>query len=384
MTATDFPPLPESAGAASLLARIEAAGIVGMGGGGYPTAAKLRAAQAGGADFVIGNGMACEPGANADVALLRQHLDAVVSGLRIVCRCLAGGGRSETAPAGEGQSEPEAHRPRFVLAVPPGSDIPPPATAVAAAYPAGDERVLVAQVAGREVPATGWPTDVGVVVLNVATLFAIHEAVHLGKAPRRRLVTVGDANYWLRLGRPLATLRPLLAAESLRKSSSLGQRRQRKGIASAPAHTKANVPPLRVGGPLTGQPAMADAAIEATTFHVGLLPASGPCIRCGWCRPACPEGLLPDLLHATFEAAAPAPSALDCTECGACTAACPAAIDLVNEFRALKRWQRRATTAAHRAEVARQRGEARIARLQQAAEARDERRAERLRRPRRW
>lgn len=383
MTATRFPPLSERTDAASLLARIEAAGIVGMGGGGYPTAAKLRAARASGADLVIGNGMACEPGADADLALLRQRLDAVVSGLRIVCRCLAGGGRCEATPVRR-QSEPNAKGPRFVLAVPPGSDIPPPATAVAAPYPAGDERVLVAQVAGREVPAAGWPTDVGVVVLNVATLFAIHEAVHFGRAPRRRLVTVGEANYWLRLGRPLATLRPLLAAEKQRRSQFFEHRQRRSGIRSDLAHTKANAPPLRVGGPLTGQPAATDAAVEATTFHVGLPPTSGPCIRCGWCRPACPEGLDPDLLHASFEATTPAPSALDCTECGACTAACPAAIDLVNEFRALKHRHCRATAAAHRANAARQRGEARAARLQQAAEARDDRRAERLRRPRRW
>lgn len=372
---TDFPPLAECADADSLLERIEAAGIVGMGGGGYPTAAKLRAARAGGADLAIGNGMACEPGATADLALLRGHLDAVVSGLRIVCRCLASSAR-------------------FVLAVPPGSGIPSPATEVAAPYPAGDERLLVGQVAGREVPAAGWPTDVGVVVLNVATLFAIHQAVRLGKTPRRRLVTVGDANYWLRFGRPLETLRPLLAEELRGSSPSAGQ--ESLGVAPdlaavkvrlAAAQSAASVPnaaPLRTGGPLTGHPAETDAVVEGTTFHVGLGPESGPCIRCGWCRPACPEALAPDLLHAAFETGSPAPSAFDCTECGACTAVCPAAIDLVNQIRAVKNRQRHIATAARRADTARQRTDARVARLQHAAKARDDRRSERLRRPRAW
>ena len=372
---TDFPPLAESAGADRLLARIEAAGIVGMGGGGYPTAAKLRAAQAGGADLAIGNGMACEPGATADLALLHRHLDAVVSGLHIVCRCLADGAR-------------------FLLAVTPGSGVPPPAKEVNARYPAGDERVLVAEAAGREVPAAGWPTDVGVVVLNVATLFAIHEAVRLGKAPQRRLVTVGDTNYWLRFGRPLATVRPLLAEELQGSSPSTGQ--ESLGVAPDLAAVKAhlaaaqgassvpNAAPLRTGGPLTGHPAETDAVVEATTFHVGLGPESSPCIRCGWCRPACPEALAPDLLHAAFEAGSPAPSARDCTECGACTAACPAAIDLVNDIRAVKNRQRQTAASTRRAEAARQRGEARVARLQQAAKARHDRRGERLRRRRQW
>lgn len=369
---TDFPPLSECADADSLLERIEAAGIVGMGGGGYPTAAKLRAAQAGGADLAIGNGMACEPGATADLALLRGHLDAVVSGLRIVCRCLASSAR-------------------FVLAVPPGSGIPSPATEVVAPYPAGDERLLVGQVAGREVPAAGWPTDVGVVVLNVATLFAIHQAVRLGKTPRRRLVTVGDANCWLRFGRPLATLRPLLVEGQPGSMSLASQRRQghadvRASLAAGHSESSSqlNATPLRTGGPLTGHPAKTGAVVEATTFHVGLPPESSPCIRCGWCRPACPEALAPDLLHGAFETGSPAPSAFDCTECGACTAVCPAAIDLVNHIRTVKNRQRQTAASTRRAEAARQRTDARVARLQQAAKARDDRRAERLRRPRAW
>ena len=357
MTGTDFPPLDAAAPTAAVLARIDAAGIVGMGGGGFPTATKLRAALAGKADLVIGNGMASEPGAGADLALLREHVDAVVSGLRVVCRCLAGGKAGESA-----------REVRHVLAVPAGSGIGPPATPVALDYPAGDERRLVAHLAARELPKGARPTDVGVLVLNVATLFAIHEAVCIGRTPRRRLVAVGGANHWIAFGTPLDALRPLL-------TPSAGN----VGTASAGKQ------PLRTGGPLTGRSAAADAVVDAATFQVDwpLRPAD-PCIRCGWCQPACPEGLAPQALHAAYEAGAEAPSAADCSECGACTAACPSGIDLVNEFRTLKARRLRAAAKAQRADAARQRSAARVERLRQAAEARSERRAVRLRQHRQW
>ena len=347
MTAPDFPPSDATAPPAAVLARIEAAGIVGMGGGGFPTATKLRIALAQGVDMVIGNGLATEPGATADIALLQAHLEEVAAGLELVRRCL-------TSAFADGEV-------KAVLAVPPGSGIGPPATTVDAPYPAGDERRLVAQVAGRTVPNDKRPTDVGVVVLNVATLFAINEAVRHGRALRRRLVTVGETNHWLALGTPLATLKPLLAQDASRASST-----------------------LRVRGPLTGRTASANAAVDATTFHVDWAPMAAPCIGCGWCRPACPENLTPDTLHTAFERSAEDAAALDCTECGACSAACPSSIDLVNEFRALKAHHRREAARRRSAETARHRFDARTRRLQQTANAKDQRRDARLRRRHTW
>ena len=346
MTAPDFPPLDATAPPAAVLARIEAAGIVGMGGGGFPTATKLRIALAQGVDMVIGNGLATEPGATADIALLQAHLEEVAAGLEIVQCCLA------SASADEVQA---------VLAVPPNSGTGPPAIAVDAPYPAGHERQLVAHIAGRAVPNDRRPTDVGVVVLNVATLFAINEAVRQGKVLRRRLVTVGDTNHWLALGTPLATLKPLLAQDASRANST-----------------------LRVRGPLTGRTASANAVVDATTFHVDWAPMAAPCIGCGWCRPACPENLTPDTLHTAFERSAEDTAALDCTECGACNAACPSSIDLVNEFRALKAHHRREAARRRSAETARHRFDARTKRLQQTANAKDQRRDARLRRRHTW
>lgn len=317
----------------AVIERIEAAGIVGMGGGGYPTARKLRDAIAGCADWVIGNGMASEPGVTADTALLRDHAEDVMAGLEIVARCV---GASQTS-----------------LAVPPECEVPG-ATPVDLAYPAGDERRLVAHVTGRQVPSSGFATDVGVLVLNVATLYAIHDAVAHDRALRRRIVTVAGDDTWVAIGTPLADLLP--ADEG-----------------------------YRIQGPLTGRDVLVDQVVEATTFSVDRARRSAwACIRCGWCADVCPEDLAPERLHRTHQSEQTDPTAFDCIECGACTAACPSGLDLVNEFRELKSRMRREQIASERAELARQRSTARTERLARADREREVQRADRMRQPRRW
>ena len=330
----DFEPLSATADADAIVACIAAAGIVGMGGVGYPAAQKLRDARALGVSFAIGNGMASEPQATADTTLLRERFAAVVAGLEIVGRCLNGT--------------------RLALAVPPASALPPPAVEVALPF-AGDERRLAAHLTGHEAPDGANPGDCGAVVFNVATLFAIYEAVALGRKLRRRLVTVGNTDQWLALGTPLADL-PI-----------------------------AEQGPLRVNGPLTGWPAAEDAVVEATTFSVDVdRPAALPCIRCGWCVAVCPESLVPVQLHDAVEADADDSAAFACIECGACTAACPSGIDLVNEFRVLKERTRHRTALRQRAAEARARSAARRDRLARHARQRQAQRAARLRGNRRW
>ena len=335
--ASGFPESARVARESDIVARIAAAGVVGMGGGGYPTASKIRAALAAGADCVVANGMASEPGATADTTLLRDHLDEVVAGLRLVGQCLGG------------------EDVRLVLAVPPGSRLPQPAVEVDLPYPAGDERALVRRVTGRPVPAGGHPTDVGVLVLNVATLFAVQEAVAGGKALDRRLLTVDGTDVWLALGTPLGAL-PVAAGTD----------------------------GLRVNGLLTGRPATRGEVVEATTFAVDAAPKPSPCIGCGWCEPTCPEGLAPENLHATFDAGRTDADVFACTECGACAAACPSAIDLVNEFRVLKRRTGDERLGRARANTAKARWEARDKRLADQARQARSRRETRLRAARQW
>ena len=331
----EFTPLPPDAGAAAVIERIEAAGIVGLGGGAYPTARKIREAIAADADWVIGNGMASEPGVTADITLLRDHADEVRTGLDIVARCTDAG--------------------HTALAVPMDSDVPG-GTPVGLAYPAGDEKRLVAHLTGRTVPATGYASDVGVLVLNVSTLFAIHDAVIRGRALRHRMVTVAGADRWVGIGTPLADL-PLPGATD----------------------------GYRVQGELTGRDVAGDAVVAPSTFSVDALRStSWACIRCGWCKSACPEDLAPERLHRAFEAEASDATVFDCIECGACTAGCPSGLDLVNEFRAIKTRMRREQIVTEQAESARQRSAARTARLARAAVERDRQRADRMNKPRQW
>lgn len=336
-----FAPLGADAPVDAVLERIEAAGVIGMGGGGYPTARKIRAAIAAGADVAIGNGMASEPGAGADAALLRMHRAEVLAGLALVARCLGGA--------------------RTLLAVPPGCAREPPATEGPPGVAGGEERRLTAALTQRSVPRDRHPTDAGVLVLNVATLFAVCEAVRAGRALRRRIVSVGDAEYWVSLGTPLADL-PLAGDGA-----------------------------YRVRGALTGSPAPAGAVVDATTFSVARDPEQRfACIGCGWCVPACPETLHPERLHAAFEAVeagrtgAGDAAVFSCIECGACTAACPSSLDLVTAFRALKSRMRRSRAAEERAAMARRRSAARTRRLTQREQAVSAQRAARLRAPHDW
>ena len=377
----DFTPLARDAGPEEVVERIEAAGIVGMGGGGYPTARKIREALAANADWVIGNGMASEPGVSADVALLREHADDVAAGLDIVARCI---GATHTA-----------------LAVPTDTDVPG-GTHVGLAYPAGEEKKLVAHLTGREVPTAGYASDVGVLVLNVSTLFAIHDAVARGRALQQRLVTVAGTDRWVAIGTPLADLpvqepsagereglAPRMKEPSAGEREGRAPRKQEPSAGEregrAPRWKEPANDGYRIQGELTGRDVAPDAVVEPSTFSVDVPGGDRwACIRCGWCAPACPEGLAPERLHRAFEADAADATVLDCIECGACTAACPSRLDLVNEFRAIKTRMRREEIAMAQAERARQRSDARTERLARAANERDRQRAERMNKPRQW
>ena len=323
-----------------LLERVRDAGVVGLGGSGFPAWQKLREAREKGVHTLIVNAVECEPGVSADRALLSGHLPEVLDGLRTLTAYL--GARGVLA-VGEGLDA--------------ASDVE--TVEVTGRYPTGSERMVVARVIGKEVPRHGYPIDVGAVVFNVATVYAIHRAWTLGEPLTRRVVTVGEENRWVRVGHPVPDL-PLPAGEKM------------------------------LGGPVTGWLAGADAAVEKTTRAVTSREpvTSTPCIRCGWCAGACPEGLLPQELFARIGAERWAETdALrldDCVECGACDLACPSRLPLLATFRFGKSERAAAKRLAASAETARERFDRRNDRLaQRAAEERD-RRAARLAAPREW
>ena len=173
--------------AKDLAERVRDAGIIGLGGAGYPTWLKLRRARDIGITTLIVNAVECEPGVSADRALQREHTGEILSGMRVVADYVG--------------------KPRTVIALGEGmEDVAGTETAwVTGRYPSGSEHVLVQQVVGMDI-GKSVPTDVGVLVLNVATVFAIHRAWHCGERLTERVVTVQDENAWLRIGHPVEEL----------------------------------------------------------------------------------------------------------------------------------------------------------------------------------
>ena len=330
------PPLTST----DLAERVRDAGIVGLGGAGYPTWLKLRQARNAGVTTLIVNAVECEPGVSADRAVLRDHAEAVLSGVRVLADYLGA--------------------PRTLIALGEDMDeVPGLETArVTGAYPSGSERTLIARVLGMKLQ-NGLPTDVGVVVLNVATVFAVHRAWHCGERLLERIVTVQDEDAWLRIGHPVAEL-PLPEGE------------------------------VMVGGPVTGWPAAEGESVTKTTRAVTARERrrTSPCIRCGWCANACPEGLLPQELYRSINAERwPEMDGLrlaDCVECGACDMACPSRLPLLATFRYGKSERAETERRTHAAALARDRFTARAARLERQHEVERNEREVRMASRREW
>jgi electron transport complex protein RnfC len=361
--APPLPPLPlDGTSATDLLRRIEAAGIVGLGGAIFPTAAKL---SAGAITTLILNGVECESTISCDDRLLRERAAEVLEGAERLRRAFG----IEQVRVAIKADMVEAFDAIQLARNQTGFDRIAPVT-VPSRYPAGGERQLIQSLTGREVPAGGRPTDIGVLCLNVATVAAIQRAATRGEPLISRIVTVSGRgirearNLDVRLGTPLRHLIDLCGgyAEPLER--------------------------LILGGPMMGYPIITDAvpvtASVNALFVAGRdqLPArsaASPCIRCGACAEVCPAGLLPQELDwQSRQGHAPkllADGLFDCIECGCCDVVCPSSIPLVEHFQRAKQVIRRDNQARAAADHARQRYEARQARLalEQAEQARSAR-----------
>ena len=337
------PPPPLTA--RGFVERVCEAGIVGMGGAGYPAHLKLRDAMAHGVVTVIVNGVECEPGVAVDRALLECHAEDVLRGMQALTQAL-GGAQAVLA-----------------LDAPLQLDAPIKKQVVPGPYPAGWEPLLVQRLLGLEMPRGAYPVSVGVVVFNVATVFAMARAWHNAEPLTRRVVAIGDEPRWTRIGHPVAEL-PLAHGEKH------GER--------------------MLGGPVTGRPAAPGDAVSRTTRAVTLRAAAAPapCIRCGWCTSACPVGLLPQELLRAATAERWAESGRlavdDCIECGACDMACPSRLPLLAHFRFAKAARSAAAQREQDAARAKAHVEQRRIRVSRRAAEATTRRAERLRNPRDW
>jgi len=246
------------------------AGIVGMGGASFPTYIKLSPPKP--LNTLIVNGAECEPYLTADARIMVEQAAQIAEGIRLVAACLG----IKDVYVGIEDNKPEAIRafsklPQFKVKVLPSD------------YPQGGEKQLIQSILGKQIPRGKLPFDIGVLVHNVATIYAIYEAVYRGKPLIERLVTVAGScvgspkNLLVRLGTPI------------------------KDLIEFCGPLKEELAKIIIGGPMMG--------IAQYTDDVPIIKSSGglllmnkkeaeiteeePCIRCAACVRACPVGLMP-------------------------------------------------------------------------------------------
>ena len=346
-----------------LIEHIRQHGIAGMGGAGFPTDVKLHLSEDHIVNTLIINAAECEPYITADDMLLREHADEVVSGIEIIAHLL----RPSHVLIGIEDNKPNAiHALEAALKQ---CDLNIDLVVVPTKYPSGGERQLIKLLTNIEVPSGHIPADIGIVCQNVGTARAIHRAVTLGEPLISRIVTVtGDAvrhprNLETLIGTPFSTL---LEACDLRPDA---------------------LARLVMGGPMMGVTVDNDqipvikttnCLIAATEQEMPPSPPARECIRCGMCEQACPANLLPQQLYwfsrsREFEKAKNH-NLFDCIECGACAYVCPSNIPLVQYYRFAKSEIRTEEQEQRKADHARQRFEARQARLEREAAEKEARR----------
>ena len=305
----------------AIIDKIAAAGIVGLGGACFPTHVKLLPPPGKKAEVLVVNGVECEPYLTCDHQLMLEHGEEQIIGIQILKKALG----VERAIIGIENNKPDAIEHMTKLAnASLGIEVMP----LKLRYPQGGEKQLIDACIGRQVPSGALPIEVGAVVDNVATVYAVYEAVQKNKPLISRVMTVTGknvakpGNYSVRFGTPIEDVIALAGGVPVDTGKIIG------------------------GGPMMGRAMDHIEGMPANKRLSGLLfmteaesirPEEENCIRCGKCVQACPMGLEPYLLQRMAQLEMweelEKHDIMDCIDCGCCVFTCPAHRRLLDGIR---------------------------------------------------
>ena len=326
---TEYHPLgkePENLQSKDIIQAIQNAGIVGMGGAGFPTHVKLSPKEPEKIEYVIANCAECEPYLTSDYRIMLEEPEKLIGGLKIILKLF---GKAQGIIAVE-DNKPDCIK---LLRDMTRGETRISVKALQTKYPQGGERALIYATTGRKINSSMLPADVGCIVNNVDTIASVYRAVAEGKPLMERIVTVtGDAiaeprNYRVPVG--------MSYTEVLEQAG---------GFAVKPEK-------IICGGPMMGF-AMFGTDVPVTKTSTALLAFTkdtvsamepGPCINCGRCLEVCPGRVMPSKLadaaeHFDEETFLEL-NGMECCECGCCSYICPAKRPLTQEIKSMRKIQ---------------------------------------------
>jgi electron transport complex protein RnfC len=325
-TQVEFTSVGENASPEEIRAAVREAGIVGMGGAGFPAAVKLSPKEPDKIEYVIGNCAECEPYLTSDYRRMMEEPHRIIAGLKTVLKLFP----HAVGILGVEDNKPDAIK---VLRQAAAGENKIFIKELKTKYPQGSERSLIYAITGRKISSANLPSDVGCIVHNADTLCAISRAVTEGRPLMERIVTVtGGAvahpgNYRVRIG---TSFQDILEAAG--------------GFTVTPAK-------IICGGPMMGF-AMFDLDIPVTKTSTALLAlteaeavegSGSACINCGRCVEACPGNVMPNKLAVASEFGEEetflALQGMECCECGCCSYVCPAKRPLTQWIKSMRKIQ---------------------------------------------
>lgn len=326
-------PVSLDASPEQILKGIQDAGIVGLGGAAFPTHVKLKIPDGKSCEFLIINGIECEPYLTTDHRVMLEQGDDIFMGIRYLLKST---GAKEVIIGIEANKQDAADH--LTRKIPAG--MPVTVKVVPVKYPQGAEKMLITALLGKEVPSGGLPIDVHAVVVNVATTAEIGRLLPHGQGIQERVITISGpgvkkkGNYLIPIGTPLRYVLEQVGAAD-------------------------NISEVYMGGPMMGV-AVSNLDISIVKGTSGIIVFGEqdvnktdkifPCIKCGACVDACPISLNPSKLgilskSEAYETMADDFHLMDCFECGSCSFVCPSNIPLVQYFRLSKSILRKRKTA---------------------------------------